>query len=164
MHSRIIQIESRPLEEDDYITPCAYNDDHWFTHSIADYVTEDEDRAGSIQWFKESLSICSEHIEYFVENGCEGFILHEGFYAAHMKPAFEDFMAQLNQLAKTLDFGTFIAGNLGATLFTLNSTYDDEFGFYIEAGDSCPVTLNHFLRYAKPGIRYYFGGTLDYHS
>ena len=164
MHSRIIQIEACPVDESEFITPYAYCDDHWFTNSIADYVAEDEDRTGTLQWLKDTLAPGERHIEYFEEDGNEGFILHQGFLKAYMAPSFEVFEKLLAELTAALNLEMFVSGDLGAKLLTLSSAYDDEYGFYIESPEEGLITLNRFLQYAKPGTRYYIGGTVDYHS
>lgn len=80
-----------------------------------------------------------------------------------MKPVFEGFKAQLVFMANTLDFDAFISDDMGAKMYGLSSTYDDEYGFYIQNDDHGLLTLNRFFRYTKPGEKYYFGGTVDYH-
>ena len=34
---------------------------------------------------------------------------------------------------------------------------------HVDSDETGLVTLNGFLRHAKPDTRYYFGGTVDYH-
>ena len=58
MHSRIIQIESFPVNEDDRITEDTYIGDHWFVERIADYVAHDDYRDGTIEWLK---GLCSKN-------------------------------------------------------------------------------------------------------
>ena len=65
MHSRIYQIESFPVEPDYRITEDNYIGDHWFVYSVADYVANDEDRAGSLGWLKETLAPAAAFIDYF---------------------------------------------------------------------------------------------------
>ena len=57
----------------------------------------------------------------------------------------------------------FVYSNLEPKMSALNTAYDDRYGFYVDCDDTGLVTLNQFLRQAKPEIRYYFGGTVDYH-
>lgn len=65
MHSRIFQIESFPIDKDCRITEDNYIGDHWFVYSIADYVTEDEDRENSLEWLMDTLSCAESFIEFF---------------------------------------------------------------------------------------------------
>ena len=83
MHSRIYQIESFPVEPDYRITEDNYIGDHWFVYSVADYVANDEDRAGSLGWLKETLAPAAAFIDYFTDDEGEGFILHDGFHNAY---------------------------------------------------------------------------------
>ena len=55
MHSRIIQLETEPVPENERLSDWDIESDHWFLYSVADYVAEDEDRAHSLEWFKEIL-------------------------------------------------------------------------------------------------------------
>ena len=51
MHSRIYQISKTPIDRDDYIEESNYYD-HWFTSSIADYVSGDTNRDDDIEWLQ----------------------------------------------------------------------------------------------------------------
>lgn len=85
MHSRIFQIESFPVDKDCRITEDNYIGDHWFVYSIADYVTEDEDRENSLEWLMDTLSCAESFIEFFSDEDGSGFILHDGFHAAYFQ-------------------------------------------------------------------------------
>nr|DAW90215.1 MAG TPA: hypothetical protein [Bacteriophage sp.] len=163
MHSKIFQIESFPVEENYRITEDNYIGDHWFVYSIADYVAEDESREHSLEWLKDTLSCAEPFIEFFSDiDGC-GFILLDGFHAAYFKREYEGFINALTSLTVTVSPEAFAMGNLEPKMFALNTAYDDRYGFYVDCDDTGLVTLNQFLRQAKPEIRYYFGGTVDYH-
>ncbi len=163
MHSRIIQIESHPIDDEDLAVASDYWDDHWFTNNIADYTDDDGDRAGSLEWLKETLAAAKEYIEYFVDDDGEGFVFGDGFHAAYFSDAYAGFAAALKALAYKASPATFQDDSISTEMYNLKNAYDDKFGFYIQNYDMGLVTLNKFLRNAKAGARYYFGGTVDYH-
>lgn len=163
MHSRIYQIESFPVEPDYRITEDNYIGDHWFVYSVADYVANDEDRAGSLGWLKETLAPAAAFIDYFTDDEGEGFILHDGFHNAYFTSEYACFRQALQELLGAASPEAFAGGDLASKMFILESAYDDKFGFYVDSDETGLVTLNSFLRHAKPDTRYYFGGTVDYH-
>ena len=163
MHSRIIQIESFPVNEDDRITEDTYIGDHWFVERIADYVAHDDNRDGTIEWLKESFSAATSFIRYFSDETGEGFVLKEGFHTAYFASEYEAFTKELHAFCEKLSSESYANGSLNSALFSLETAYDDEYGFYIENDGTGLVTLNRFLRYAKADTKYYFGGTVDYH-
>lgn len=163
MHSRIFQIETSPVDESEFITENDYIGDHWFVYSVADYVVPDENRSVSIEWFKETLSAGSAYVEYFADEDGEGFILHEGFVTAYFENEFKGFTAALQSLAAQATSDAFANGKLSVAMINLETAYDDKFGFYIDCDETGLVTLNRFLRCSQPEVRYYFGGTVDYH-
>ena len=163
MHSRICQIENAPVCEENRITEDAYIGDHWFTERIADYIDNDEDRDASLQRLKERLAAGAEHIEYFADDEVEGFVLREGFHTAYFAAEYEAFTKKLRDFCEKLSPESYADGSLNAAMFSLESAYDDEYGFYVDSDETSLVTLNRFLRCARPDTRYYFGGTVDYH-
>lgn len=163
MHSRIIQIETSPVDEASRITEDAYIGDHWFVERIADYVAEDEDRANTIEWLKESLAAGVAFIRWFSEDDGEGFVLQEGFHKAYFAAEYGAFTETLRNFCEKLSPESYADGSLNSAMFSLKNAYDDEYGFYIDSDENGLVTLNRFLREAKTDTKYYFGGTVDYH-
>lgn len=163
MHSRIFQIEEHPVAPDDRITEHHYNYDHWFFYNVADYVAEDGNRTASLEWLRNALKTAGSCIEFFTEDNCEGFVLHEGFHAAYFESIYQVFCEKLSSLLEHATLAAFADGSLQPALFAVEEAYDDKYGFYIDSDESGLVTLNKFLRNAKTEKRYYFGGTVDYH-
>lgn len=163
MHSRIFQIESSPIDEYSRIDENNYIGDHWFIYSVANYVAADEDRAESLEWLRETLKAGASYIEYFSDEDGEGCILHEGFHHTYFTSEYKDFHANLLALMEKASPDAYADGSLQSAMYSLNTAYDDESGFYIESDETGLVTLNRFLRQAKLETRYYFGGTVDYH-
>ena len=163
MHSRIIQVESFPVSKDNRITEDTYIGDHWFVERIADYVAHDDNRDGTIEWLKESFSAGASFISYFSDETGEGFVLKDGFHTAYFASEYETFTKELHAFCEKLSPESYADGSLNSAMFSLETAYDDEYGFYIDNDETGLVTLNRFLRYAKTDTKYYFGGTVDYH-
>ena len=157
MHSRICQIETHPVTEDDALY-LAWNLDD-IKPEIADYVDEDPGPAYTIAWLKENLANrCGDAITILED----GFILHEGFREAYFQRSYEKFQKYLRKL-ENCTCANFAAGEIGGAMFELRDAYNCRFGDYVWSEDSYLETRDEFMRHAKPEVRYYFGGTLDYH-
>ncbi len=65
MHSRIIQLEKKPVPENERFGTWDIVNDLWFLHTVADSVTEDDDRDDSLARFKIVLSRGEPYIKYF---------------------------------------------------------------------------------------------------
>lgn len=158
MHSRIIQLETTPVHESEYITPADYDHEHWFLREIADFVVEDEDRETTLHSFLDALS------RFGLEQFPDGFALKPGFHARYFAPDYARFRAVLDSISSSLTLDSFAADSrLRGELFVLCDAYEDEFTYYVQTTDHGLLPLARFLRLAKPGTRYYFGGTLSYH-
>lgn len=163
MHSRIIQLETAPVPEEERTESYEYDGEHWFLHSVADYVINDEDRDGTLEWLKQELAPAAEHIDYFTDERGGGLIFHSGFRQAYFSSEYTAFAEALDKLSLAASPTAFADGSMQVLMYNLKSAYDDAYGFYIQNEETSLVTLNSFLRQAKLETRYYFGGTLDYH-
>lgn len=83
----------------------------------------------------------------------------------YFREKFKRFKEYLGKLSEaTLEdfsrprFGT----QFGIDLYTLNSAYDDKYGFYIYEDDDL-YTIDQWMRTIKKGDVYYIGSTIDYH-
>ena len=157
MHSRICQIETPPVTEDDALSLSWNLDD--IKPEIADYVDEDPTPNGTIAWLKENLTArCGDTITILED----GFILHEGFREAYFQRSYEKFQEYLRKI-ENCSLADFAAGEIGSAMFELRDAYNCRFGDYVWSKDGYLETRDEFMRHAKPEVRYYFGGTLDYH-
>ena len=102
-------------------------------------------------------------ISFVNDDEGEGFVLREGFHAAYFHAEYKAFESCLKDLVEEANADAFVTDGLDMQMYALKNAYDDEFGLYIQSDGTGLVTLNRFLRYAKTDIRYYFGGTVDYH-
>lgn len=157
MHGRIHQIETHPITEDEPLHISWHTDD--IKPEIADYVDDDLNPTNSISWLKENLANrCGDTIILLDD----GFILHEGFREAYFRRPYARFQEYLRRLS-TCTFTDFANGGMGGYIFDVRDAYNETFGDYVWSEDNSLETRDEFMRHAKPGSRYYFGGTLDYH-
>lgn len=160
MHSRIIQMETKPVKHkispDDFI-------DHWFTTSIADYVDEDYDSDDTLDTLREIFSTVGDSVDFFEDEDGRGVIFKDGFREAFFVQSYTVFQDALSALKEKTTSETFIRREIWQELYDLNAAYDNEAGYYISNDELGLKTLSRFIRLMKTNTRYYFGGTLDYH-
>lgn len=157
MHGRIHQIETHPVAPDEAIKMCRHMDD--YKPEIADYVDEDPNSDATIARMKENLAaLCGNTITILED----GFILHEGFREAYFQRSHEKFQKYLRKLENCI-LADFAAGEIGGAMFKLSDAYNCRFGDYVWSEDEYLRTRDEFMWHAEPEVRYYFGGTLDYH-
>ena len=157
MHGRICQIETHPVTEDDALSLSWNLDD--IKPEIADYVDEDPTPNGTIAWLKENLTArCGDTITILED----GFILHEGFREAYFQRSYEKFQDYLRKI-ENCSLADFAVGKIGGAMFELRDAYNCRFGESVWSEDGYLETRDEFMRHAEPEVRYYFGGTLDYH-
>ena len=162
MHSKIIQLETLPIEDVGKTCPEDFYD-HWFTYAIADYVDEDCDPEDTLDTLKAILSAYGDQVEFFEDENGKGVIFKEGFVQAYFAKRYPSFREALMKLVGKATVENFCAGEINMAMYDMNQAYDDKHGFYIQCSDTGLKTLNRFLRYIRPNTRYYFGGTVDYH-
>ena len=152
MHSRIFQVSTEPITEENYISEYRY-DEYLVGQDGIDYVVESESRTDDIEWLKnhKGLEITENTIkvvskkEYF-EKSFEEF---QEYVEKFSNYTIEDFMNPQNWL----DF------------YRLKDAYDDQNGFKIDDNDEYfgITSLDNFVRNVEEGKTYYIGKTFDYH-
>ena len=163
MHSRIFQLESNPVDEDNRINEDTIPE--WFTNSIADYVSDvkGEDRDGDIEWLMRTDfgKVCQRDGDKITFN-----IYVDAFFDTY----FEQFKKAVEDLSK-ITFDQFVGvrkqgipyeKSLEHQMFLLKDAYDDRFGFYVWYDDEL-YTMHSWMRQVKPCEVYYLGGIVDYH-
>ena len=151
MHNRIYQLTPEPIDADEYVSADEFCD-HWFTNSIADYVSDDCDRKSDIERLKNTKGChvaSDEHGTYL-----EVYSKEEYFVGA-----FARFSHALEKI-KNCTLSDFIQG---LDMWNLKYSYEEKFGDYIYKDDGSLITFDEFVRCATIGQRYYIGGTVDYH-
>lgn len=162
MRSSIIQVSQFPINADSYISPGSYPHGHWFLSHVADRVESDNNRARTLERVKKCLCNNDAPVSFFRQGNNEGFELREGFRTAYFLSRYSEFRKELLSLNEQLSLEAYSDGTLGDFMFNLNCAYKDEYGIYID-GNGTLDSLDTFLRMAKIGARYYFGGTVDYY-
>lgn len=154
MHSRIYQISTEPIERDDYISED-YLIDHWFTNSVADYVSDDTDRDRDIEWLKEFANVNGGLV---VDSDEHGYYLMVTDKEKFFERSYKKFKETLDKI-KDCSLEQFSKGI--SEMWTLKDAYEDKFSFYIYTDD--PITLDDFVRRAELNQKLYIGATIDYH-
>ena len=163
MHSRIFQIESRPVDTEDRI--CEDMIPEWFTNSVADYVADirEENREDEIEWLMSTNfgKICKRDGDKLTFN-----IDTSAFFDEY----FEQFKKIVKDLAE-IKFYQFVSNKqpnipynkkLDHLMFLLKEAYDDKFSFYVWYDDEL-YTMQSWMRQVSPCSVYYIGGIVDYH-
>lgn len=160
MHSRIFEISTEPIPQDEYMTDSYFDYDHWFFHDVADYVTDDENRESSVKWLLDSLVVG----DGLVTIDGDSFQLHEGFHAAYWSDRHRAFLEKANEMSG-ITAEQFAEGGVSMLLYQAGELYEENFGFYAVTRDDNDglITMDEFIRYAQVGVKYYIGGTVDYH-
>ena len=157
MQRTIFQIMSAPISKDEHICESDFFD-HWFTKSIANYVSKDVNRDELIARFKiwlEMFGSCK-----FDEKNAS-FILYKGFHESYFKQKYVDFMKQLRELKKVSlqEFchdGILVSGLLSNLQSTVTEIYDD----YVSPDEFDPIPMDEFFRTAEINKPYFIGGVL----
>lgn len=159
MHSKIIQISSKPIPEDEWVDESDYYDE---LIGVADYVaniTRDV-RDGIIDEFCDGLVFERQENDRVV-------IKSKAFY---FEKKYEDFQKNLEKI-KGVSFADFCGRNprkaweLESNVCMVSSAYSDRYGTYVDDRGEYDgiVTLDNFVRRSKDGDAFYIGGVVDYH-
>lgn len=157
MHSRIFQVSSEPIQEDDMIQEYRYEDN--LMNGIADYVakqTQSEEVKADLEWLAQACKgiqvdvnkrtlIVTSKAEYFEQK-------HEQF-------------KELAEKFSTISLEDFISTKAGFDFYDLKSAYEDKHSFYIDDNDEyCGLApMDNWIRYAEENKVYYIGSVFDYH-
>ena len=172
MHSRIIQLETRPIAEAGRMCPCRYRicagcvdeySDGWFRPSIADWVGCDERHDETIKEFIERCQSFGPYVEVGNDDGEQWIIFKDGFIHACFEKAYPHFQLALNELVQKANLETYCGNEIGSLLATLKEAYQSIFDWYIDGAETGLVPFDAFVREIKPNIKYYIGNTADFH-
>ncbi len=157
MHSRIYQVSSSPVKEEDKIREYRYEDD--FVGRVADYVSEvtsETDIESDLEW----LSSANKGIKVDVEN--------RTITVTSKKEYFESKHEKFQELAEKMSRITleeFTTEKSYFDFYELKSMYDDKYGFYID--DNYEYTgltsIDSWVRNAEENKEYHIGSVFDYH-
>lgn len=154
MHSRVFQIENnwRHLETTSSVTVDDLPN--------ADSVWDTDNREADIDWLYEVLASIptlvtgeDEHGKYFkLGNKKAEFFTRK--YAQFIDAA---------RRCMDVSFKDFSDDVWLRSVSDLHAAYSDEFGMFVHSFDIGVITLDHFIRIAKPQRKYYIGAVADYH-
>ena len=161
MHSRIFQIETSPVDKDNYIGESRYYDSFVGQNGV-DYVDEGTDRDDDIEWLRKSLEgIATFEDDHFIITNKKAYF--EDKYDKFKKlidnlgtMSIEDFMGNAKE-------GTHYDQTIDYQMFLLEAAYDSKYEFYVDSIDYNMKTMDEFMRKADENVPYYIGATIDYH-
>ena len=167
MHDFIIQLETTPISESNRLTVDEMqilDEYEWFFQSISDGVEEDESPDETITDFIEQFQSYDNFVEVGSDDNGKWILFTDGFKRAFFASSYPYFEEALQELMEKTSFEAFCGYEMGSLLYPLQRAYDDKYGLYIKNGDMRLLTLDNFIRhYLQPNVKYYIGGTVDYH-
>lgn len=155
MHSRIFQLSTNPIKKEDYTDESEYYD-HWFTKSVADYVIDSDYRDEDLKWLEDCYE--NQGIEFGKDDNGEYLIIKSKH--KYFENSFTKFMETINKI-KNYTIDDFINGFF--EMWHLKNAYEDKYGFYTDVEDYGLITMDEFVRKFSENVKFYIGGTLDYH-
>lgn len=155
MHSRIFQISSNPITEENLIKESNYDENESFG-----YVVTSNEVKEDLQWIQEATQ------------GLEVNIKEKTITIKSKKEYFSKKHDTFIELAEKLSYTTldeFIKSGWGNGLLSnftdLKDAYEEEQAFYIDDNYECfgLTTLDNWVRNAEENKKYYIGNIFDYH-
>ena len=153
MHSRIFQLSTEPIKEEDYITEDTIIHDTSFIGYVADYVSDEVDRKEDIKWLLDSITPYGA----IYDEKEESLIFPKGFKERYFEKKFAVLKETVQKISSLEDFA-----NDSLLAYKLKSTITDRFSFYIYEDYYEPI--DDFIRNLELNTKYYIGGILDYHA
>ena len=156
MHNRVIEVTTEKIEECDFL-------DYWdlierLNDFTADSVGEiDGSRAKDIADFLINHLLVFEII---FDRSDESIIFTDGFKDRY----FEERFSALKLMINSLKLETFSgSGDEYFPMRDINRLIEDDLDLYIYDEDKVIMPLDSFIRnYMKEGVKYFFGGVVDY--
>lgn len=155
MHSRIFQVSTNPIKKENYTDESEYYD-HWFTRSVADYVSSYCFRNEDLKWFEDCYE--NQGIKFGVDDNGEYLVIQNK--QKYFENSFHRFMEAVDKI-KNYTINDFANGF--NEMDCLKDAYEDKYGFYMEADGYGLITIDSFVRQCSENIKYYIGAIIDYH-
>ena len=154
MHSRIYQVSSNPIKEENLIKENKY-----YEWGHADYVSLQEsetDINSDLEWLKTA----THGLEIDTQNKTIKILSKKEYF----EERHEKFQELAEELSNTL-LEDFSNGKINMKMYDLESYYEDKYGFYIDdSNEYCGLTsLDDWVRNAEENKIYYVGSIFDYH-
>lgn len=152
MHSRLFQLELKPVEE--FLNKHRYYNS--FVGSVANYISKEKstDRKDSILWFRNLYNKYGLDIDLEKET----VIFKKGFKTKYFESRFKELKEQVNKLS----LEEFSSDSILA--YDLSNNIEQKRSFYVDSVDNVYDTFDSFIREMREETVYYFGSVFDYHS
>ena len=153
MHSRVFEITKTKIDEWDRMTESDLYESSNFVGPIADYLSDNNDRNDDINWLLRYIG--PHEIEYDEE---ENSIIFSDNFAVNY---FENRFKKFKDSAEKITLKEFSEGF--HSVYKIQQYLEEIYGFYVFDFDEGVRTFDSFIREVQPGVKYYIGGTVDYH-
>lgn len=163
----IYQISAEPIEEEALLTDDDLLDS-WLYDQVVDRVYNHNDQR--FELYEELVSLLvgryEEHASLVqLERDKAGhllsFMVADGYPSAYFAKPYELFKTKLAQMASALTYEAFLNPGMASDVAALKAHVDDKYGDYVYEEDEYS-TMDRFIRYIAPGVKYYVGGVLFY--
>jgi hypothetical protein len=167
VYNRIYQLSTEPVKQEDYITESDFIE-HPFVGSVADCVDESNSRDQDISELMSVLG-CTNIASFVTDTKLPtvSFTFVPGAHEIYFSSKYNVF-AELREKTSGMGLSEFASGyDFENALWGMNSAFCKKYDIYVALGEPCDsqyevVPLDHFIRHAEIGTRYYIGGTLGY--
>lgn len=161
MQGTIFQINTRPYDPSEFLTPADYSEDP-FVGRVADYVTQDMCRDDSIRQLLSVFQKTGVDLKILHEAGVTSFVFPSAFKELYFQNAYALFRVRATILLAKLSLAEFASLDMPVKVARLAEIVSAPEQFYVRQYDET-ITLDQFIREARIGVQYYIGGTLNYH-
>lgn len=155
MHSRIYQLSSSPIEEDEYIIEDEFEVEQYC--DFAQYIAETPDREDDLVEIKKILESQFPNVfKVDLDSLCIT-------YLGNIEAIFQEWRKSIQEEASKLDQGDATPGSVLVKILVPLGIRER---FYIVDYSGYPASFEDLLNYfskKEPGEKLYIGGTLDYH-
>lgn len=156
----IYQITDHPINEDDYITACDY-EDSWLVPSIAEYVSDSVDRQCEVDFLMDMLENKKMAV---IDREAGSFTLLPNVQSLYFEGRYGRFRKLLAELSRMQeDRFIYYQDEIEGLLSQLSGCFSDRFGTYVAGDNEGLTSLDGFIRTADVGTTYYVGGVVGYH-
>lgn len=165
MSQHIIQLANQPVAAEDRITDYDIDSAYLTQHlGCSEFSKNDDPTMAKFILDELHEQFGSKYITVSADAADPWFELHKDAPEAWFADRFYAFEETLYDLSIALDGANFVSGRLGSLIFRMQRLYNDEYDLYVYDDNGELDTFDYFVRYAKPGERYYIGSIFSYNA
>lgn len=154
MHHTIYQFSDKPIAEANYISTRMFDDEHWFLRTIADRV-DDSNRDVDIDILTRKAIRTGFTVDK--DNNKKDYLLIKDKHR-YFIDKYTHFHQVAHEMAQWTISDFINHRNINRIRYAFAEKFED---YVVYEGGLIP--FDEFMRIAKEDVKYYIGGTLDYH-